>query len=252
MSGYKRKRSSFSSDAHALAVFRPYATPYKKARSARSRVVPGITRTGGYYGRYAYGKGKQGELKFFDTALSFQVDTSLEVPATGQLSLIPQGVTESERVGRKCVIKSIQIEGIAALTPAASATTAVLSYIWIVLDKQANGAVATASGAGGVFTSTVAGSALRELSNQTRFRILKKIVIPNAPMAGVSAAFNSAVKSISCYLKCNIPLEFNAATGAITEIRSNNIFLLAGSAGSGVQDDLVTVTGNARLRFADN
>jgi len=66
---------------------------------------PGVDRTGGYYGRFA---GRGAELKFFDTATSFSIDTSPEVPATGQLVLIPQGVTESTRVGRKCVIRSIQ------------------------------------------------------------------------------------------------------------------------------------------------
>ena len=32
------------------------------------------------------------ELKFFDTALSFTCDATGEVPATGQLALIPQGI----------------------------------------------------------------------------------------------------------------------------------------------------------------
>jgi len=74
---------------------------------------PGVDRTGGYYGRFA---GRGAELKFFDTATSFSIDTSPEVPATGQLVLIPQGVTESTRVGRKCVIRSIQDDGICGLT----------------------------------------------------------------------------------------------------------------------------------------
>jgi len=80
---------------------------------------PGYDRTGGSYGRYA---GRGAELKFFDTSLSFLFDTTGEVPATGQLVLIPQGVTESTRVGRKCVIKSVHLKGITQGVPGAAAT----------------------------------------------------------------------------------------------------------------------------------
>jgi len=51
------------------------------------------------------------ELKFFDTAVSFDFDSTLEVPATGQWALIPQGDTQSTRDGRLAVIKSIQFRG---------------------------------------------------------------------------------------------------------------------------------------------
>ena len=56
---------------------------------------------------------------------------------------------------------------------------------------------------------------------------------------------------INIYKRVNIDMEYDnsAATGAITTITSNNIFLLAGTAGS--SDDLISVGGTCRLRFTD-
>jgi len=62
-------------------------------------------------------------------------------------------------------------------------------------------------------------------------------------------ALNNTNVPFEMYKKCNIPIEYSGTTGAITEIRSNNIFLLASS--DGQADDLVTMVGNCRVRFSD-
>ena len=72
------------------------------------------------------------ELKFFDTALSFTCDATGEVPATGQLALIPQGYTESTRDGRKATIKSIWIRGQLNFCTSTAATAAGVVYISVV------------------------------------------------------------------------------------------------------------------------
>jgi len=212
---------------------------YKKPRVM---VTPGYTRTGGNYGRYA---GRGAELKFFDTTTSFNIDQTGEVPATGQLNLIPQGVTESTRVGRKCVLKSIQAKWDLAYSPAAAAIAATVGVIYVILDKQANGAAAAATD---VFTGTNLTQAMHNLSNSQRFVVLKKMPFVFNAQAGVSTAYNSTVKHVEFYKKCNIPLEFSSTTGAITEIRSNNVFLLAGAYNT---DDLIGVSGVVRVRFSD-
>jgi len=219
-------------------------------RAAMAAVVPGYTRTGGSYGRYGGAARRLGlapELKFFDTALAFNFDSAIEVPATGQLCLIPQGDTESQRDGRKATIRSIQIRGNATFAPAAAATAATTCHLWLVLDTQCNGAAAAASD---VFTPTgTAGDAsltMLQLNNSGRFRILKHWDMVFNPAAGATTAYNNAVKHIEFYKKCNYALDWNATTGAITEIKSNNIFLVAGAAGS---DDLVSFAGTCRVRF---
>lgn len=195
-------------------------------------------------GRFSSGSGP--ELKFFDTALSFAFDATGEVPATGQLALIPQGVTESTRVGRKCVIRSIQIRAEVTFVPAAAATASTICYVYLVQDTQTNGAAAAVTD---VVTSTNLMSAMRNLANGDRFRVLKIFTFPMIASAGVTTAYNNVTMPWTYYGKCNIPLEFSGTTGAITELRTNNLFLLAGTDGS--SDDTPVVGGVVRLRFSD-
>lgn len=209
-------------------------SPYSRRRRVRAR-GPALR------GRYA---SAGGELKFFDTALSFLVDGTGEVPATGQLVLIPQGVTESQRVGRKCTIRSIQLKMSLLFNPAAGGGFC-QTFIYLVLDKQANGAAAAATA---VLTSTGFNTALPNLNNSGRFKILKVWVHNHVSQAGVDGAYNDVLKHIAYYKSCNIPIEYDSTAGAITEIRSNNVFLLAGAFGT---DDTVTVDGVCRVRYLD-
>jgi len=241
MAGRKRVGTGAASGAAKKARPAAYGTISAGAMNAIAKKTAGYVRTGGYYGRFS-GTGK--ELKFFDTATSFAVDTTAEVPATGQLVLIPQGVTESTRVGRKCVIKSISGRWDMVYAPASGATAVELYAIYLVLDKQCNGAAAAF---GDVFLGTSATQGLHNLANSQRFVILKKWVGAMTSPAGVTTAYNSVVKHVDFFKKCNIPIEYSSTTGAITEIRSNNIFLIAG----GSHDDALTVTGNVRVRFSD-
>lgn len=183
------------------------------------------------------------ELKFFDTALSFTCDATGEVPATGQLALIPQGDTESTRDGRKATIKSIWIRGQLNFVPSTAATAAGVVYISVVQDKQCNGAAAAITD---VFSSNGMAENFPNLNNKDRFKILKKIVVPMNSQAGVTTAFNNLMLPVDWYKKVDIPMDWSSTTGAITEIRSNNIFLTAGAAGF---DDVVTFSGTCRLRF---
>lgn len=196
--------------------------------------------------------GPMPEIKFFDNAINFNFDATNEIPATGQLCAITQGDGQSQREGRKVVISSILFNGIVFTQPGAGATAGDLCYLWLVQDTQTNGAAATvANDDTGVFTAAgaVATAAVRCLANTDRFRILKKWVIPTFPGAGVTTAYNNMARRISWYYKCNIPIEYDAsaATGAIATIRSNNLFLIAGS--SSLTDDASVCTGTLRLRF---
>lgn len=208
-------------------------------------VVPGYTRTGGFYGRFS---GPGGELKFFDTALSFSVDATGEIPATGQLALIPQGNAENNRIGRKCTVKSIELGGTATWVPAASATGGGQVVMYLVQDTQTNGAVASVID---VFESVNLTYALRELANEERFKVLKKITMTFNAAAGVSGAYAYVTRSWSIKKRLNIPLEFASPPAAdITDLKTNNLFLIAGT--NSTSDDSVVVQGNCRLRFSDN
>lgn len=238
-----RKRAAAGKGSAAKKARKDYGTISAGAMQAIMKRSPGYVRTGGYYGRFS---GPGAEQKFFDTSLSFTIDATGEVPATGQLNLIPQGVTESTRVGRKCVLKSIQARGTFTYSPGAAASASTSAMMYLVLDKQCNGA---AAGATDVFTGTDFTTAFHNLSNSQRFVILKKMRMNFTSAAGVTTAYNNVNKPWEFYKKCNLPLEFSSTTGAITELRSNNVFLMAGSDGN--SDDLITVNGRARVRFSD-
>jgi len=218
----------------------------KKPRTTpdpRKRIVPGYTRSVGNYGRYNQRlTGLGPEKKFFDTALNFNFDLTGEVPATGQLCLIPQGDTESTRDGRQAIIKSVQIRGTITLAPGANATSTAVAYLYLVLDTQCNGAAAAITD---VFTGTGMNTNMLELNNSGRFRIIKRWVKQLSSHAGVTTAYNSQIIPVEYYKSCNIPIDWNGTTGAITEIRSNNLFLCAGA----TNDDLCTFAGSCRLRF---
>jgi len=209
--------------------------------------MKGTLRTGGFYGRYNTNPVKS-EDKFFDTALSFDVDNTGEVPASGQLCLIPQGVTESTRVGRKCTIKSIQIRGVTQFTPGAAAVATAQVYIYVVLDTQCNGAAAAITD---VLTSNTMSLAMINMANSGRFRILKRFAFPLNPTAGATGSWNNLIKPLEYFKRVNIPIEYSSTTGAIGEIRSNNIFLLAGCVGIS-SDDLPQFSGTCRLKYSDS
>ncbi len=210
----------------------------------------GALRRGGYYGRYA---GTNPESKFFDTALTY----SFDVTPTAELSLnlIPQGVTESTRVGRKCTIKSIGFKGHIDWNAGMATTEYSRTRLdtWIVLDTQANGANAA-------FTDvyeTASVNAFRNLANSSRFRVLKHFIwTPKWPSTTTSdnwatagnTQVNMPVTVFKWFKKCNIPIEFSSTTGAITEVRSNNILVLAASESG---DDTSVISGVCRVRFMD-
>lgn len=188
------------------------------------------------------------EVKFFDTALSFTFDSTGEVPATGQLSLVAQGAGNQQRNGYLINVKSLQIRGVVAFTPAAAAQAATNAVMHVMLDRQPNGAAAAITDA---LTSTAIYKALPVVPAQYRFKTLRRIVIPMNSQAGVTTAYNGYNTVIDEYIEFKKPIQirYNGTTGAITELITNNLFLFAGSDGS--SDDTIAFDGNARIRFTD-
>ncbi len=241
MAGFKRKRNPQSASALVLG---PYKAPAQKRRKA---FTPGRDRTAGFYGRYS---GPQGELKFHDVDLDDAVITA-GGQITATINIIPQGVTEVQRIGRKCTLKSInwryQIglpEVDAQADPSDSDTVRVIMY----LDKQCNGAAAAVTD----IMESADYQSFRNLANSGRFQILvdKCHTLNHITLASDNAGVVSQAimnRDGSFYKKVNIPIEFNSTTGAIGEIRSNNLgVLLLGQSG------IAGFNSKIRLRFSDH
>lgn len=242
------KRYRTSGGFQRTYAYPPMASSYRRRSSSAPARSRGVYRRPEPYSRIR--RALNIEKKFFDTDISFLVDNTGEVPATGQLTLIPQGTLQTERVGRQCQVKSIQTRLQLSYLPAADTSGAVTAYIYLVQDKQANGAAAAATD---VLTATTFGTAMINMANSERFRIVRRWVIEMQAGAGVSGAFGQDIKTIDEYVKVNTSIEYDATavTGAITTIRSNNYFLMAGTSGSGDTDDKINVVGTVRLRFTD-
>lgn len=240
MSGAKRKRDNGGFDS-----MKGNARKHIKAGHVIPRPMPfkpGKNRTEGFYGRF---NKPGGELKFLDTAISVApIDSTYEV-IQNCLNVIPQGATESQRIGRKVVVKSIQMRHICTYVPAADTQGSTGIVVCLVLDKQANGA---APGITDIFTTNSAVTAMINLANSERFVVLKRFAFTMAAQAGVQGAFARADYLIDYYKKLDIPLEFDQTSGALTTVKSNNLLLVAGSTGL---DDVVLLSGTTRIRYAD-
>lgn len=240
---YKRLRNPYlNAPAHGKRV-RTYS---------RVRSVPGYTRKVGNYGRYAGARSSDSELKFHDVDGNLG-DTFFEdgvILNTSSINLIPQGVTESQRIGRKCTIKAIQWKGSIRLAEfvGSSLQPGMVLRMMVLMDKQCNGAAPTVTGV----LETAHIYSYLNLVNSGRFKVLsdKTYRMDSKTSAGNGAANdNSSTRQpFNFYKKCNIPLEFDGATGAITEIRSNNLFILL--IGEGIQDNM-SLESKIRLRFTD-
>lgn len=230
-------------------------TSYRKSRAtagaaaARARVVGaqrGYLRTGGYYGRFRGRRAYSGsELKFLDTVLAPTVALN-----TGNVNpnivVIPQGDGESERVGRKVVIKSIYFRGLTELTTAASVTDADdVVRIIVVQDKQANGAAFAVTD----YLQTADFQSHRNMSNISRFRTLADFQMTMNATAALASDTCESNKLWTKYMKCNIPMEYDntATSGAISTQRSNSVAVLMIS-----QQQRCDVSYTVRIRYSDS
>ena len=217
-------------------VYQGMANPYKKRR-----VTTGRTRTSGFYGRY---QPKGTEHKFLDTSFA-----QATVPTAGLISypsvnFVPQGAGESERVGRKVVLRNLLLRYVVVLnnTTTAGSTEDVVRTI-VFLDKQCNGQAATVTD----ILATANHLSFNNLANKGRFSILCDQSTDINSNGAIAAGFGEKVETRSKYLRLNHPIEFSGATGAITEIRSNNIGILIISKGA---NSLWNAT--VRIRYSDS
>lgn len=224
-------------------------TRVRQTRAGRiPRAIVGLVRTGGFYGRF----GPTGELKFFDTYSGAAVAVGAAGTITNNcLNIIPQSDGQSGRVGRSVTVKAVYMKGFVNLASQATAVAATDTMrVIIYLDKQANGAAATA----GNILAVLPGGAVdflsfRNLENSARFQILAEKKFDITAMAG-PAGVSTGAREISFNLakKCNIPITWDstAATGALTTVRSNNIGVLCIN-----QVTSATIEYNCRLRYSD-
>jgi len=235
--GYAAGPMAYNPLRRRYGTRKPYTT--RRRRYART----GLTRRAGFYGRFGTGRGQRAQIekKFIDTPFAGVVDTTLE--PLGSITNIPQGATQGQRIGYKCIVKSIQWRANWTLPAGAASNDKV--FMWIVQDTQTNGAQASTTD---IWTNTVASTALRNIQNGDRFKVLHREAIDLNANAGVAAAYDGDYQTTEGFLKCNIPLVFSGATGVITEQKTNSIGIYLGTS---LNDDIIQFNISTRLRFTD-
>ncbi len=190
------------------------------------------------------------EWKFHDVQTILD-PTKLGGGILDSVNKIAQGATAQERLGRTAVIRKIDWHCTLSLKennkPSNPGQGGVFRIILFV-DRQANGAGAAI---GDVMLTSLYDSFYR-LSNSSRFDILydELHVINYTTMTSeISDTITQSlqVKFFAVHIDCNIPIQFSGTDGLITEIKSNNISILAFSsmATDGKMD------GQMRLRWTE-
>jgi len=164
---------------------------------------------------------------------------------TPTINIIVQGITESNRIGRKVVLRKIGWRyNLNFVSQAVMATTSDTVRLIVYQDKQTNGATAAVTD----ILESASFLSFNNLSNSGRFRILlDQHHSMHAPTAIAGPVTGELDVHAGWFKDVNIPIEFSAATGAIAEIRSNNIGVLVISGVGGTK-----LTSKFRLRFSDS
>ncbi len=248
--GPKRKRD-YSGESQSMKRARALVIASgRKINYHGPRWRPGFDRTTGRYGRFR--AGMHSELKWHDIVVS---DVTVVLGGTiqngGTVNIIAQGVGASQRVGRRIHVKSIhwhygvkQREADGVASPSEANACRIILYV----DKQCNGTTAAVTD----ILRTDDAYSFRNLDNVMRFDILLDKTVQALTLGGggdgITSDWVGGRMNGTFNKTCNIPIEYSANTGALTEIRSNNIgVLLVGF----TNDALMQFTSTMRLRYTD-
>ncbi len=188
------------------------------------------------------------ESKFLDSDKDDAVIASAGAITTS-INLVPQDATESGRIGRKITINKVMVSSTFFLGISqddADIPSGDVGRMIVFIDYQANGANAAVTD----LLESAEFDSFRNLSNTGRFKFLcDKTYALNRRVAMTDGTNTSATPHLTnnllrLYFNVNVPIEFNATTGAITEIRSNNIAILYIS-----KNGLIGVTSKVRIRY---
>ncbi len=235
-----------------------------------------VSRTGGtgatghsYYGRGAVGGGNRltwrggrrrpgrmnkralclrgtfPEKKFIDSNYSISPDVGGTRAAVVNF---PQGASESQRVGRTCIMTDFLAKGHVEFSTTNTKTGSGRVRLMLVQDTQTNGVLASVLDV--VTPADVNG--YRTLVNGPRFKILyDKTWTSNPQSSGGDAATDFSSNhmiSLRINLKLCIKFEFSGTTGDISEMTTNGLFWL-GFEESAVPNSTIEL--HQRIRFVE-
>lgn len=189
-----------------------------------------------------YANNSQSETKFVDVATASYNLVSSSANVT-LLNTIAQGASQSQRIGRKVMLKSVWIKG----RMSSGTTTTIAGWRWaIVYDRQSNKAAPVFND---IFDTTGFDTMKRD-DNKDRFIILSDNIGQNIGNTTTPATGQEQC-IINTYVKLNLVQEFaSVGTGAIGDIVAGALFLVSCSnLTAGTTNPIMTFT--ARTRYVD-
>lgn len=228
----------------------------KSGRKKKVHVVPGYTRVGGPYAR-SLPCGP--EKKFLDTRINLAVLGALGTATDATAAFTPgflaiaRGTGDTERVGNLICVKNFNFRGhlFYELVNANQSARVRVIFFW---DLQANGAVPTIAD---LLEGPVADASnnvrkeidgFRNLDNVARFKIIKDKTYTYNATSLVTGPYSTAISlPVKVSWKGDMPVHYSSNTGAITEMRSENlsfvVFSDTGDAGALVGPNFNPVSG---------
>lgn len=192
----------------------------------------------------------QPEMKSLDAVLSI-TSTSSAAQLIGQFLAVSTGTAADQRIGKNITLKKICIRGNISYFPNISYNGQPTYDMWLVLDTQTNGALPTVLD---VFDNLFAWLAFPNIMNTSRFIILKHWSLSQ----NLQAIYAAAPAITALHWKIdeeidlpNVKMTYSGTTGAITEIKSNNLLVIAGGFVYSPGGDSYELDATVRTYFTD-
>lgn len=185
-------------------------------------------RTGGFLGietkfiDYTFGK-----TAFSATVAGGEMDPASSVDC---VSAIAQGDGESNRDGRKCVLKSLHLRGNVNISESSGSSFQAPSIMRVIVvwDTQTNGAQLNAEDV--MLPATHVEHSFRNLQFSKRFRILMDHTFTVNPTAGAGDGtandFGAVERSFKWNFNFNIPVIHNGTTAVVAAITDNSLHII--------------------------
>ncbi len=210
---------------------RAYPT-YAKSKDV---VVVSVKRKRTSGGKLRSGKASE-ELKYYDLAEAFALTTTLASGTTAPKTLnsVPQGTTQSQRIGNRIRVKSVMCHGYFTAV-GHDGTVGVhdefdnVARVIVLVDHQSNGALAAA---GDILAQSTAINSFRELDQSHRFTILydhKVAIEVPTHFEGTDGLTTGVDKKYTFdFYKSGLDLlcQFDAATESVVSQVNNSILFM--------------------------
>ncbi len=188
------------------------------------------------------------ELKYHN--LVFSQTNALGSGATMHgLNLIAQGDSQSQRVGMRFTIRSIELSLTTVMAQETSVSNSITVRAILFVDTQANGALPVELD---LVTPTDSTNALYNVEERHRWKIyMDRTFVINAPglaWTGAAEVSSQARKLLKYKKSCNLPIFYSSSAAAVTGVTQNNLilFLYVNSTSPGS-----ATAGNIRIRYTD-